>query len=92
MHLLHLVGGEQAEVAQVPVRSNEDVAGRVRELVHDRDRKGAVLDDELLLRLAEDAAVELVRMLDVGEAPGCPERLRHPARVRDAASFWSFVQ
>src|SRR5262249_21365547 len=36
-------------------------------------------DDQLLVGLAEDAATRLVSPLDVLEAPGRPERLRHGA-------------
>ena len=50
-----------------------------------RTRAPAV-DDELLLRLAEDAARALVGLLHVLEAPRRPQRLRHAPESRARAS------
>ena len=72
---------ECAEIVDVGARGNEQVAGRVRELVHDDQRVLVLVDDQLRLGLTEDAAVELVGVLHVLEAPGRPQGLRHRPSV-----------
>ena len=73
---------ELAEVADVPVGGDQEMAGRVGELVQQDERALAAVDDEPLLvgaleRAAEDAAVLLVGAADVLEPPRCPELPRH---------------
>src|SRR5437764_3949553 len=53
---------------------------RVGKLVQHDDRMLAPVHEELLLGLAEDAALELVRLLDVLEPPGRPQRLGHQSQ------------
>ena len=65
MDLERLGRVELVEVGAVPVRRDEQVPGRVRELVQQDEGVLAAVDDELLLvvalgRAAEDAAVLLV--------------------------------
>ena len=79
MHLERLLVGEEAEVAEVAVRCDEQMPGGVGELVQHDQRMLAAMHEQLLLGLAEDAAVELVGLLDVLEAPRRPQRLRHRA-------------
>src|SRR4029453_14336714 len=78
---------EPTEGAFVPERRAEEMAGGVGELVQDDERRLAAHDHEgrglrnLSECLAtEDAAVLLVRLLDVLESPRRPQRLGH-ARV-----------
>ena len=67
----------------MPVRRDEQVPRRVRELVQQDERALAAVHDEMLLVVvacrgaAEEAAVLLVRVLDVLEAPRRPEPLHH---------------
>ena len=75
VHFGGLVGGERAEVAEMPVRRDEQVAGRVRELVQHHERSLTAMQEQLLLGLAEDAAVELVGVLDILQPPRRPQRL-----------------
>src|SRR5206468_742075 len=83
VHLAHLIVVEGREVADVPVRRDEHMSRRVRELVQDDERAGAAVNEQLLLGVAEDAPVELVRVLDVFEAPRRPQRLRaHSQRLK----------
>jgi hypothetical protein len=81
VHLECLLVREEAEVAQVPVRGDQQMAGGVRELVQDDQGVLAAVHEQFFFGLAEDAAVELVGLLDVLEAPRRPERLRHGSRV-----------
>ena len=81
------------ELAEVPVRSDHQVAGRVRVLVEQAEGVLAAVDDEAvgvgrLSRAAEDAAVLLVGAGDVLQPPRSPEllharRLRHTRAVDD---------
>ena len=78
---------ELAEVRPVPVRRDHQMPGRVRELVQQHERALAAMHDELLLVVArrgaaEDAAVLLVRALDVLEAPRRPEALHYSQRFQ----------
>ena len=71
-----------AELAQVSVRGDQEMARRVRELVQEHERVLAAADDERGLDLAgglgaEDAFGLLVGVRDVFEAPRRPQRLRH---------------
>src|SRR5207248_9534234 len=73
---------ELAEVDAVPERRDHQVTRRVRELVQEHDPARPTVDDEALLVVAgsgeaADTALLLVRRLDVLEAPGRPQRLRH---------------
>ena len=73
---------ELAELAQMRVRGDQEMAGRVRELVQEDERELAAAHDERVLDLArglgaEDAAGLLVGVGDVFEAPRRPKRLRH---------------
>ena len=85
--LEHLRVVEVAEADAVPARCHEQVARRVRELVQDDERRLAAVRDEQLLvvladgRRAEEAAVLLVRRLDVLEAPGRPQLLGQKKRL-----------
>ena len=80
VELEHLVVRELAVLADVPHGRNHEVAGRVRELVQHDDRERAAVNDEPLGvvtggRETEDAALLLVRRLDVLQAPGGPQPL-----------------
>ncbi len=75
-----LVSRQGTEVAGVPLRCDEQMARRVRELVHHDERGVPLVDEKLRLRVAEDAAVELVRVLDVLESPRCPQGLGHQSQ------------
>ena len=90
---------ELAELARVPHRSDQQVAGRVRELVQQDERALAAVHDQAVLvgpveRGAEEAALLLVGAPDVLEAPRRPQRPRHvrrqscPASVRRKAGYW----
>src|SRR5215204_4943589 len=81
VNIQRLVVRQLAELTYVAVRRDHDVSGRVRVLVDDHRRPAAPVDDEGRLvifgldRVAEEAAVLLVGILDVLEPPGRPERL-----------------
>ena len=72
---------EVAEVHSVPVRRDEQMARRIRELVQEDERALAAMHDELALVVvgrgggAEEAAVLLVRVLHVLEPPRRPQPL-----------------
>jgi RTX calcium-binding nonapeptide repeat (4 copies) len=88
MDLQRLVVRQLAEFTNVPVRRHHEVPGRVRVLVDEHHGTPAPVHDERrlvivgLARVAEEAAVQLVGLLDVLEPPGRPEGLRHCAEVR----------
>ncbi len=70
-------------MSAVPIRRDEQMARRVRELVQQHERALAAVDDEVLDVVAlggaaEDAAVLLVRRLDVFEPPRRPQALHRP--------------
>jgi len=79
--LERLVVVELTEVRPMAVGRDEEVPGGVRELVEHDERTLAAVNDELLLVAAalggpaEDAAVLLVGVLHVLEAPRRPETL-----------------
>jgi hypothetical protein len=82
MDLERLVLVELGEAGSMPEGRDHEVAGRVRELVQERERAPPAVDDEPLLVVAlgseaEDAALLLVGRLDVLETPRRPQRLRH---------------
>ena len=84
MDLDHLVGVEFAELPDVANWSHEQVAGRVRELVEQREGVLPAAHDEAFLvgeveREAENAAFLLVGAADILEPPGSPQRTRHSA-------------
>jgi len=69
---------EIVEVRSMPVRSDEQMTGRIRELVQQHERTLAAPHDEVFLVVAlggaaEDAALLLVGCLDVLEAPRRPQ-------------------
>ena len=73
---------EVAELAEMLVRSDEEMPRRVRELVQEDERALAAADDERVLDFAgcfgaEEAPRLLVGMGDVFETPGRPQLLRH---------------
>src|SRR5204863_8716237 len=76
-----LVGGQAAEGACGPERRRHQVPRGRREAVEQEERMLTAQEHELGLRLAEDAPGALVYLLDVLEAPGRPERLRHEPSV-----------
>jgi RTX calcium-binding nonapeptide repeat (4 copies) len=78
---------ELRELADVAVRRDHEVPRGIGELVEDHERFTPPVDDEAALivafcRAAEDAAVLLVGLLDVLEAPRRPQRFGHGAEVR----------
>ncbi len=82
MDLERLVVVELAEVADVPERGHQQVTRRIRKLVQEHERSLAAVDNEPFLvgafrGKAEEAALVLVRLLDVFEPPRSPELLRH---------------
>jgi hypothetical protein len=79
VHFQRLVVREQTEVAEMTMRGNEEMSGRVRVLVQHDDGVLASMHEQLFFGLAEDATVELVGLLDVLETPRRPQRLRHNA-------------
>src|SRR3954447_738113 len=85
--LERLVVLQVVEVQAVAVRSDQQMPGCVRELVQQHEGERAAMNDELLgvvgaLRgAAEDAAVLLVRVLHVFEAPRRPEPLHYSQRL-----------
>ena len=84
MELERFVVVELAELADVPERRHQQVARRIRKFVQEDERLLAPVDDEsFLVRAlggeAEEAALLLVRLLDVFEPPRSPELLRHGA-------------
>ena len=84
MDLGRLVGLELTELTHVAVRRHHQMAGRVGELVQEHERAVATADDETIFVRArsgetEDAALLLIRLLDVFETPRRPELLRHGA-------------
>lgn len=88
MNLERLVVGQLTQRADVAARRDDEVAGRVRVLVEDRERDAAdVYTERLVLGqtpgglVAEDAALVLLGALDVLEPPGRPEWLRHSTFV-----------
>ena len=77
-----LLVGEVAELTHMAERRDKQVAGGVRELVQERERTPAAVDDETLAvvtrrGVAEETAFLLVCARDVFETPGCPQLLRH---------------
>jgi len=77
-----LIGLELAELSGMPRGRDQQVPGRIGELVQEHERSIAAVDDEPVLvgafeRAAEDAAVLLVGATDVLESPGSPELPRH---------------
>ena len=77
VNLERSVVAQLAELAQMPVRRDQEMAGRVRELVQEDERALAAADDERVLDLAcglgaEDASGLLVGVGDVFEAPRRP--------------------
>jgi hypothetical protein len=79
VYLERLGVGQGAEIAGVAQGRNEQVTLGVRELVQEHTRELAVVHEERRLGVTEDAAVELVGLLHVLEAPGRPQRFRHGA-------------
>ena len=90
-----LVVVELCELPEMPHGSDQQVSGRVRELVQQDERVLPAVHDEALLvgalvREAEDAALLLVGAADVLEPPRSPERTRHERRFyQDEAAGWS---
>ena len=87
MQLEHFVVGQLAVLADVPDRRDHEVARGIRELVQQRDRVRAAVQDEPLCVVtarrcvAEDAAAVLVGRLDVLEPPRRPQAF-HVAEPR----------
>jgi hypothetical protein len=80
LHQLGIV--EPGEISRVPNGRDQQVPGRVRELVQECERPRAPRDHEPFLvgaldRVAEEAAALCIGVSDVLEPPGCPELLRH---------------
>src|SRR5207248_3205979 len=82
MRLHDLVVPELAELSGVPVGRDHQMTGGVRELVQQRERGPAAVDDEAVLvaaveRQAKDAALLLVGAAHILEPPRSPERSGH---------------
>jgi hypothetical protein len=77
LYLERLFVRQRAEVPDVALRRDEKMTGRVRKLVQEDAGKPAFVHEEARLGLAEDAAVALVGLLHVLEAPRRPQRFRH---------------
>src|SRR5262245_25188147 len=91
MNLECLIGTQHAECPLVPVRRDHQVSRRVRIPVQQHEGSLAAVDDETRLVVGiggatEDAAVLLVRALDVLQAPRGPESLQNQPRTRKRIS------
>ena len=58
VNLERRVVAQVAELAQMPVRGDQEMAGRVRELVQERERALAAVDDERVLDVAGGLGAE----------------------------------
>jgi len=91
MEIERLAVVELPERADVADRGGHQVSRRVGELVQEHQGTRSAVDEERRLDRhlacglgAEDAGLELVRVLDVLETPGSPQRLRHDGRSTSA--------
>jgi hypothetical protein len=82
VQLERLLVRQLRQLADMAVRRDEQVPRGVRVLVQEHDRGLAPADDEgrivvALDRVADEAAGQLVRLLDVLQPPRRPDRSRH---------------
>ncbi len=82
VNLQGLFVGELRELSEMTHGSNEQMSGRIGELVQEDERVPSSVHDEALVVVAlvgeaEDAALLLVGAADVLEPPRSPERMGH---------------